>query len=229
MHWSVNFKEPKMKTKKLFFYLLAGILTGCVPVMSLNPLSSEKDAVFEDKLLGTWVDNDSNDTWEFKWPDVSEKAYVLIFSHREDKKELKGSFFARLIKLENKFFFDIYSDDWPIGKLEDPNKIMWPYNSVFFVPVHTFIKIDSFEPELKFRLTDDDKMKELFDKDPNAVKHEFYKDNKFVLTASTKELQAFVLKYVDDNRVFSNEIKLTRKKAEKPNSIDPNHTSKEKQ
>ena len=223
-----------MNMKKLFFYLLAGILTGCVPVMSLNPLSSEKDAAFEDKLLGTWADSDSNTTWEFKAPDVTEKAYVLIYSHREEKKETKislGSFFARLVKIENKFFLDVYSDDWPIGKLEDPNKIkiMWPYNSFFFVPVHTFIKIDSFEPELKFRLTDDDKMKELFDKDPNAVKHEFYKDSAFVLTASTKELQAFVLKYADDNRVFSNEIKLTRKKAEEPNSIDPNHTSKEKQ
>ncbi|MHC4572585.1 MAG: hypothetical protein ACYS76_00390 [Planctomycetota bacterium] len=27
-----------MKTKKLLFYLLAGILGGCVPVMSLHPL-----------------------------------------------------------------------------------------------------------------------------------------------------------------------------------------------
>ena len=51
----------------------------------------------------------------------------------------------------------------------------------------------------------------------------------FILTASTEELQAFVLKYADDRRVFSEEIKLTRKKAEEPNSIDPNHTSKENQ
>ncbi|MCX5634634.1 MAG: hypothetical protein NTW55_02150 [Planctomycetota bacterium] len=218
-----------MKTKKVLFYLLAAVLTGCVPVMSLNPLSSEKDAVFEDKLLGTWVGNDSNTTWEFKGPDVTEKAYVLLFSQREDKKEAKGLFFARLVKIENRFFLDVYPNQWPSGVLEDPNKTVWFYNSFFFVPVHTFIKIDSFEPELKFRLTDDDKMKELFDKDPNAVKHEFYKDNKFVLTASTKELQAFVLKYADDNRVFSNEIKLVRKKAEEPNSIDPNHTSKETQ
>jgi hypothetical protein len=46
-------------------------------------------------------------------------------------------------------------------------------------------------------------------------------------TNSTKELQAFVLKYIDDNRVFSKEIVLGRKKAKEPaepNAIDPNQT-----
>jgi hypothetical protein len=37
-----------MKTKKVLFYVLAGILAGCVPVMSLHPLYTEQDTVFEE-------------------------------------------------------------------------------------------------------------------------------------------------------------------------------------
>ena len=59
---------------------------------------------------------------------------------------------------------------------------------------------------------DDEDMEKLLKRDPNAVKHEIV-DERLILTASTKELQAFVLKYADDSRVFTNEIVLSRKKA----------------
>ncbi|MHC4171297.1 MAG: hypothetical protein ACYSWQ_30560 [Planctomycetota bacterium] len=46
-----------MNTRKLLFYMLAGLLGGCVPVMSLNPLYTKDSLVYDDKLLGTWVDD----------------------------------------------------------------------------------------------------------------------------------------------------------------------------
>jgi hypothetical protein len=59
-------------------------------------------------------------------------------------------------------------------------------------------------------------MAELLKEDPDAVKHTSVED-RLVLTASTKELQAFILKYADDDRVFTGEIVLNRTKA-KPGS-----------
>jgi len=59
-------------------------------------------------------------------------------------------------------------------------------------------------------------MEELLKKDPNAVKHMSIED-RLILTASTKELQAFVLEYADDNRVFTDEIVLNRREIQKPN------------
>ena len=106
----------------------------------------------------------------------------------------------------------------------------WHYNGFFFVPSHTFIKINSIEPQLKMQLTDDEDMGKLLKEDPNAVRHELVED-KPLLTASTKELQAFVLKYADDSRVFSKEIILTRKITKdlnEPSRQDPNKASKEK-
>ena len=213
-----------MKTKKLLFYSLAAILGGCVPVMSLHPLYTEKDIIFEEKLLGTWVD-DSNDTvWEFKrfedadWaldftqPEKPEKIYRLLFSNNEGR--TKGSFFTHLVTLENNLFLDVFPSTLPYVP-DDPN-IGWVYNGPFFIPLHTFIKIDSIEPQLKMRLTDDEDMKKLLEENPNAIEHTSIED-KPVLTASTKELQAFVLKYADDERVFTEEVALNRQKIKEPN------------
>lgn len=208
-----------MKTKKLLFYVLAALLGGCVPVMSLHPLYTEKDVVFDEKLLGVWGD-DPNGTWEFK---RAEKAYELIVSDEEGK---RGLFITHLVKLENRLFLDVYPAELPSGDLEEnSNKIEWFYNAFFFVPAHTFIKINSIEPQLKMQLTNDSEMKKLLAKDPNAVKYESFEDDRFILTASTKELQKFVLKYADDSRVFTGEFALTRKVTKDPNEpalTDPN-------
>jgi len=217
-----------MKTKKFLFYLLAALLGGCIPVMSLHPLFNEKDVVFDEKLLGGWVD-DSNSIWEFKRVGESENAYNLTFTDKEGK---KGSFVAHLVKLENRLFLDVYPSEPPWDE-KDPNKIEWLYNTLFYIPAHTFIKINGIEPELKLQLTDDDELKKLLKEDPNAAEHTSIED-KLVLTASTKELQAFVLKYADDSRLFTKEIVLNRKKTKapqesveqkpnEPNDIGPNH------
>ncbi len=205
-----------MKVKKILFYLLAALLGGCVPVMSLHSLYTKENVVFEEKLLGTWVDdpNSPETIWEFTHIDEPKNAYKLILS---DDKGQKGSFVAHLVKLENSLFLDVFPDEFPCDT-EDPNKTDWLYNVFFLVPVHTFIKIDSIEPQLKMRLTDDDKMAELLKEDPNAVKYMSIED-RLILTASTEELQAFVLKYADDSRVFPDEIVLNRRETEKTNTL----------
>jgi len=205
--------DQKMKVKKILFYLLAALLGGCVPVMSLHSLYTKENVVFEEKLLGTWVDdpNGPEVIWEFTHIDEPKNAYKLIFS---DDKGKKGSFVAHLVKLQNRLFLDAFPSEFP-WEPDDPNEVKWLYNSLFLIPAHTFIKIDSIEPQLKMRLTNDDKMEKLLKEDPNAVKHTSIED-RFILTASTKELQAFVLKYADDNRVFTDEIVLGRKETQTP-------------
>ena len=219
-----------MKTKKFLFYLLAALLGGCVPVMSLHPLYTEKDLVFEEKLLGTWGDdpNDPEITWDFQRSDMSkkgaEKTYNLTLTliAKEDNEEDKkaGSFDVHLVKLKDRFFLDIYPNKFPCEE-QDWEKMEWPYNAFFAVSVHTFIKVDSFEPHLRMRLTDDEDMNKLLEENPGAVEHASIEDT-LVLTASTKELQAFVLKYADDSRLFTKETVLSRKKAKAP--TDPNKT-----
>ena len=102
----------KMKIKKVLFYMLAGILGGCLPVMSIHPLYTDEDVVFEEKLLGIWVDddNDPKTTWEFSQVSEKQKKYRLILSDNEDK---NGSFDVHLVKLKDRFFLDIYPNEFP--------------------------------------------------------------------------------------------------------------------
>ena len=79
------------------------------------------------------------------------------------------------------------------------------------------MKVDSIEPELKMQLTLESKMEELLKENPNAVEH-IKVEGRLVLTAPTKELQAFVLKYDDNEKLFADEITLKRKAAKDPNA-----------
>jgi hypothetical protein len=190
------------------FCILAVIVGGCVPVLSLHPLYTEKDVVLDQKLYGTWVTDstDSKTTWEFKSIDDPKNAYNLIFTDEDGK---KGSFVAHLVKLQDKLFLDIFPSELP-WEPEDPNKMDWPYNSIFLIPAHTFIKVDSIGPQLKLRLTLESKMEELIKENPSVIEHTSVGD-RLIFTGSTKKLQAFVLKYADDERVFIDQVTLSRK------------------
>ena len=198
-----------MDTKKILFYLLAVVLGGCVPVASIHCLYTKENAVFEEKLLGTWVDdpNSPETIWEFTCDDEEPNdVYKLIFTDEEGK---KGSFVAVMVKLKDKLFLDVCPDELP-WDIEGPNQVKWLYNAFFLIPAHTFIKVDSIEPQLKLRITMDDKMEELLKENPDTIEHMKIED-RIILTAKTKQLQEFILKYADDERLFVEEVALDRK------------------
>ena len=78
------------------------------------------------------------------------------------------------------------------------------------------MKIDSIQPQLKMRLALESNIEELLQEDPNAIKHMPIGD-RLVLTASTKELQAFVLKHADDEKLFADAIALFPQKTKTRN------------
>jgi hypothetical protein len=209
-----------MNTKKALFYVLAGLLGGCVPVVSIHPLFTKDNVVLDDKIVGTWVDdaNEPDMIWQFSKAQEPNGAYKLILRNKEGA---KGSFLVHLVKLESQRFLDVYPDEFPCD-MNDPNKMDWHFNAFFLVPAHTFIRLDSVGPELKMRLTQDEKLEKLLTAEPNTIAHAKV-DGRIVLTASTKELQAFVLKYAADERLFPDETVLHRSQAgAKPRPGDPN-------
>ena len=205
-----------MNIRKILFYVLAGILGGCVPVVSLHPLYTQNDIVFDEKLTGDWVDVNEQTSWQFTKPNPESKLYALTYRDDENK---KGLFAVQLVKLEDKFFLDGVPAQVPYDS-NDPNKAkQLAYNAFFIIPVHIFAIVDSFEPQLKLRLTDDEQMKNMLEEKPKAIKSESV-DGRIILTASTEELQKFVLKYADSNELFLKEVILSRKKISDPNEAN---------
>ena len=198
-----------MKTKKMLFYTLAFLMGGCV--QSLHPLFTEKDLIFDEKLVGVWAEeSNTKRTWEFK--KTGKKTYELIHTDSDGE---KGQFKAGLGRLDSTMFLDLYP--------EEPDPRGSDFYKIHLLGVHTFMKIDQIEPTLQMRVMNPKYFSELLDRDPNLIKHEVLKeqDKQIVLTASTKELQKFMLKYGKDPNVFPDPFALTRitdpnSKEEKP-------------
>jgi hypothetical protein len=170
----------KTKLKQIAFYTLAVLLGGCV--QSLHPLLTEKDWIFDANLVGTWMSKDSNECWEFSSED--NKTYTFVYTDSEGK---SGDFNAWLGKLDGYTFLDI----WPKPLDLDASDF---YES-HFLKSHSFMMVEAITPQLKLRQIDRDRVDKLLENDPNIIKHERIEDGYIVLTASTEELQEFVLNY----------------------------------
>jgi hypothetical protein len=187
----------------------------------LNPLFTGDDVVFDEKLLGTWLEdaNDPGRFWEFARFEESsaeglreileggfERIYRLNWTDGEGH---KGSFAACLVKLGERRFLDIFPDQFPSGE-SNPEKMKLPLTAMFFLRCHMFVRVDSLGDQLKVHAIDDDGFKKFVEAEPKAVTYATTEGGS-VLTASSKELQAFVTKYVDDERLFTVDMTLTRK------------------
>ena len=200
-----------MKTKKSIFYCLALLMAGCLP--SLHPLYNDKTLIFKEELIGKWMQDDGG-FWQFKR--AGDKEYELRI--REDEEEL-GRFSAHLIEIKGLMFLDLFPDDEPLEDLDD-------FYIIHILPVHTFIKVDRINPNLRLRMIDYEKVGKMIEDDPNLIKHEVVDDDRIVLTASTEELQNFVVEHADtifyDSNDSSGAIRLEPLYTEKDIVTDPN-------
>jgi hypothetical protein len=205
-----------MKLNQVLFYGIAALMAGCLPVVSLNPLVSKGTLVFEPRLVGIWTDEPET-RWEFARATTADeeilpegvsvdKAYRLDFRDEEGR---KGTFLACLVKLEDKLFLDIFPRTYPSGQ-QKAEETGLPYNTLFFVRAHTFVRVDQIGNQLMIRLTDDEAFAKLMEAEPNAISY-ISGETTPILTASTESLQTFVLRHADDEQLFASEITLTRK------------------
>lgn len=202
-----------MNMKKLLPYLLTFLLAGCVPVLSLHPLYSQQDVIFEEKLLGSWADSNDNSTWQFSRQPKAQNTYHLRYTQKEDEQVQIGTFETHLLRLGDQLFMDFFPADL-IWEPRDPNEA--PALNIFFViPGHAFARVDAIEPKLRVRLLMDEDLSKFLKDNPNAVPYlEETSENRIVLTGSTEQLQEFLLANADDPGLFTNEIVLIRKTPE---------------
>jgi len=198
-----------MKTKIFFFILLVAVfLSGCI-VYSFYPLYTEKDLFPNDLLTGNWIDKDST-SWNFEHAYIGKKedgimdsaSYVLMLKDKDNK---ESEFSVHIIKLGGHYFLDFYLEDF-LGNDE------LDLASFHIVPVHTFAKVSVTKNRLQINWYDQDWLEKLIKENKIRIRHE-YNGDYILLTASPKELQKFVTKYVNSEEAFKDgmEAILTRK------------------
>jgi hypothetical protein len=197
-----------MKTRKLLPFLLAVALVGCVP--SLHPLFTDSETVFEEKLIGVWKGGDK-ETWEFKRAGPNSKNYEVIYTDDGEK----GPFVAKLGKINNMMFLDLYPDKVEIQAND--------FYKAHLLLAHTFLKIEQIQPTLEMRVMAPDKFEEMLKNDPNLIRHEVIADDRIVITASTSEIQQFMKEHANDEGLFDKFTELERLEPAEPNAPDANN------
>ena len=190
-----------MKTR--IALLLALALAGCVP--SWNPFYTEKDLVFDPALIGAWrpvgAMDSSQETWEFS--ETGDKIYRLA---QTDEDGRKAEFEARLFKLNDSLFLNLY-----LTKVEGDGLQLNAWASFSLVPTHLLLKVDQFEPTLKLAAMNPDWMQNYVRQNPAGINHRIVGDGNIVLTASTIELQKFILVHLHDRDFFGGPMEMKRK------------------
>ena len=188
--------------------LILLLLSGCL-VKSLHPFYKENQSLFKKELIGTWIGKDSSKwnivqgkktTGLFK-PDVPENAYLITYTDN------KGSavFKVHLFQLDNHLFLDFYPEDAVCS-----NDLM----SMHLVPMHTVARIELTAGRIIIRWYNEEWLIGLFKQNKIRIPHEKIPyasgkvndvDFQVILTASTDELQKFMLKYANDPNALKND------------------------
>jgi hypothetical protein len=146
-------------------------VSGCLPLLSMQPLYSDDTVVFEEKLLGKWYGEDQ--TWHFTRN--GEKKYELKVVDQEGT----GQFDVHLVKLQEHLFLDLYPQQC---KAIENTAVIYQMG---LIPVHIVLYAEPIEDQLILHLVDS---KEIIESDPNAVKYVMIDDCP-VITANPQQLQ----------------------------------------
>jgi hypothetical protein len=171
----------------------AGVLlfTSCV-VTSVYPFYTDKDLIFEQSLLGDWVDAaTTNEPADYvRVERLGEKAYsVTAYTSSET-----NSTEAHLFRLKQQLFLDVFPTN----------------RSLDYVPVHQVSKVTAVAPEVQSATLNYDWLSKLLEKKPEAIRHLVLPDKpgdaqggRLVLTAGTAQLQRFILKHLDNTNAWN--------------------------
>jgi hypothetical protein len=186
-----------MKAFKLSFVAAAAaVFTGCV-VTSLAPFYTEKDVITDPALAGLWAQvNQDDERWLFARED---QAYRLTISSGKQTNDLS----VHLFKLKDTVFMDMLGPD-------NSDSVPPP------IPSHLLMRVYSIQPTLRMAALNHEWLKNLLQKQPETIAHQFVGSGnsndpgRVVLTATTPQLQAFVLRYLDTTNAWSEQMELTK-------------------
>jgi len=194
-------KDPYMKTRIwIILTSLAVMLSGCIP--SVNPFYTEKDLVFEPRLVGEWQEKDTTgqpEVWKFAKEGANH--YKLLITDKEGK---QGEFEAHLFRLKQEQFLDL-----------KPSECHFATNqadlvAICMIPGHLLVRVSQFEPDLKLAFIDSDWLEKYLTNNPSALAYH-REDKSGILTAQTADLQRFVLQHLGDGELFAKPGELVRK------------------
>lgn len=200
----------------LGFTFLLIFLSSCLN--TLHPIFTEKDLAYDPNLIGTW-NTEKSGTKErvvisnlatensVELPGnistIKQKGYLITYHDEHGDTKQYIAFLARIGK-------HLYFDYYPAAKKED--RKLDEFFGVHFVRMHTSFRVEIFK-DGSFELSqlDGSYVKSLIDEKKIRISHETDADDNTVITASTKDLQQYLLKYGDEPSAYENDKTIFKK------------------
>jgi len=161
----------------------AAMLSGCW-VLSIEPLYTEDDLIFEPSLLGVWGggDNSDDETWTFTSQDSN--AYLLVTT---EAGEHDARFDAHLLRLNGRLYMDLLP--------QEPDAVN-EFQLGHLIPGHSFWTVSLARDSVVLDVLDVRKLKKLIDTTGVSIGH-IERDDVIVLTDKTPQLQDYISKNID--------------------------------
>jgi hypothetical protein len=152
---------------------IAGVLlTGCV--VSVEPVIAESDAVFDERLLGSWEQPSSSDRATIGL--AEDGTYSIDYTSQG----VTRKFAARLGRLDNTIVLDV----WPVSMDEEQTS-----HAVMMLPSHVIIAVEIGEDEIATSQISPEALLAALDRNELSVVHTRNEDMP-LLRGSSEELRA---------------------------------------
>jgi hypothetical protein len=204
-------------------------LAGCVPVDSLNPLYTDADVIFDDALVGQWVPVDhSQEQIVFKFERV--KGGYILWASAKNKNDKYG-YLVHLLSIGKNRFLDVSPADVHVVTLDNSLKALQSksgknlehplfhlglgsylelagstQNEAYLRPAHWFFRFRFDGKKFSLDGTDDEKFMQAMESNKFRIDTAFEKGREVLITASTKDLQKFVMEHIDDDSFFTQHV-----------------------
>lgn len=195
----------------LAFTFLVIFLSSCL--RTLHPIFTIKDIVYEPKLLGTWkTDNQGTNGFAIitnlavnnaielpeKISAIKQKGY--LFSYQDEEGKATEQYIGFLARIGKHLYFDYF----PANK--KGNKTVDEFFASHFVKMHTSYRVEiSKNGGFELSQLDESYLTKLIDEKKIRLSHEKDANGNIVITASTHELQQYIIKYGDEPGAYRSE------------------------
>ena len=198
-----------MKIRNTILGLCLILLTSCV-VKSLHPFYNKETISFDQSFIGHWQDSKKGNWKVVSFESEITKDNPFKKMKKEDLKvynEYKNSYYIQRIyegkevnfiatpfKINNQKFLDFF----PLDHQDGVDNLLQSHS----IYTHSLVKYDvQKNGKIEIRWLAEDKVQPLFKQKKIKIKHETIGilNENYLLTASSKELQKFIEKYMASN------------------------------
>lgn len=197
-----------MKTAKYFLCLLMMMIALNSCLLTFYPIYTAEDVVYDASLLGSYQNNDPKDGQpdqmhlvslsgvDLQLPNaisrIRHKGYLVRFGENDGR--ITSEYIAFMVTLNNNRYIDFF----PHTK----NAKLYGQYGDLNIPMHAVYRIAlKGGKTLTLKRFNQDFLLEMISKKQIRLQHERVKD-KYVITASTKELQQYISKYGDNEAAY---------------------------